>query len=249
MAHVLNGKVVAITGASRGIGAATAREFAALGAKVVLLARSRDAIAELAGEIGENALAVPCDVVRYWEVEAAFNAAVETFGSLDVVINNAGVIEPVARIEDSDPDAWGQVIDINLKGTFNGIRAALPHMTGGGTIIGISSGAATHALEGWSHYCASKAAALMLTQSLHMEMAGKGIRALGLSPGTVATQMQVDIKATGMNPVASLDWSDHVPPEWPAKTLAWMCTDAADAHLGGDISLRDQGIRAAVGLT
>ncbi len=67
MTHILDGKVVAITGASRGIGAATAREFAALGAKVVLMARSRDAIAELAGEIGEQALAVPCDVARYWE--------------------------------------------------------------------------------------------------------------------------------------------------------------------------------------
>lgn len=249
MTHILDGKVVAITGASRGIGAATAREFAALGAKVVLLARSRDAIAGLAGEIGEQALAVPCDVARYWEVEAAFNAASQTFGGLDVVINNAGVIEPVARIEDTDPDAWGQVIDINLKGTFNGIRAALPHMAGrGGTILNISSGAATNPLEGWSHYCASKAAALMLTRSVHKEMADKGIRALGLSPGTVATQMQVEIKATGMNPVAALEWSDHIPPEWPAKTLAWMCTDAADPYLGGDISLRDAAIRAAVGL-
>lgn len=250
MTHVLNGKVVAITGASRGIGAATAREFAALGAKVVLMARSRDAIAELAGEIGDAALAVPCDVARYWEVEAAFNAASQTFGGLDVVINNAGVIEPVARIEDTDPGAWGQVIDINLKGTFNGIRAALPHMAArGGTIIGISSGAATNPLEGWSHYCASKAAALMLTRSVHKEMGDKGIRALGLSPGTVATQMQVEIKATGMNPVAALEWSDHIPPEWPAKTLAWMCTEAADPYLGGDISLRDEAIRAAVGLS
>ncbi|MBL4628329.1 MAG: SDR family oxidoreductase [Roseicyclus sp.] len=249
MTHVLDGKVVAITGASRGIGAATAREFAALGAKVVLMARSGDAIAEIAGEIGEAALAVPCDVARYWEVEAAFNAAVQTFGALDVVINNAGVIEPVARIEDTDPEAWGQVIDINLKGTFNGIRAALPHMAArGGTIIGISSGAATNPLEGWSHYCASKAAALMLTRSLHKEMGDKGIRTLGLSPGTVATQMQVEIKASAMNPVAQMDWSDHIPPEWPAKTLAWMCTDAADDYLGGDISLRDEAIRAAVGL-
>lgn len=248
MAHAVAGKTVVITGASRGIGAAAAREFASLGARVVLLARSHDAIAELAGEIGENALAVTCDVARYWEVEAACNAAVDTFGSLDVLINNAGVIEPVARIEDSDPQDWGQVIDINLKGTFNGMHAALAHMGKGGTIIGISSGAATNPLEGWSHYCASKAAALMLTRALHKEMGDRGIRALGLSPGTVATQMQVEIKATGMNPVAALDWSDHIPPEWPARTLAWMCTEAADPYLGGDISLRDESIRRAVGL-
>ncbi len=249
MTHMLNGKVVAITGASRGIGAATAREFADLGAKVVLLARSRDAIAALAGEIGDAALAVPCDVMRFWEVEAALNAAADTFGSLDVLINNAGVIEPVARLQDADPDGWSQAIDINLKGTFNGIRAALPLMEGrGGTIIGISSGAATSALEGWSHYCASKAAALMLTRCLHKEMGDRGIRALGLSPGTVATQMQVEIKASGVNPVAQLDWSDHIPPEWPAKALAWMCTPDADEYLGGDISLRDEGVRAKVGL-
>ncbi len=249
MSHAVSGKVVAITGASRGIGAAAAREFASLGAKVVLLARGREAIVGLAGEIGDAALAVPCDVARYWEVEAAFNAAVEAFGALDVVINNAGVIEPVARIEDTDPEAWGQVIDINLKGTFNGVRAALPHMAGrGGTIIGISSGAATSALEGWSHYCSSKAAALMLTRCLHKEEGEKGIRALGLSPGTVATQMQRDIKASGVNPVSALEWEDHIPPEWPAKTLAWMCTAEADAYLGGDISLRDEGIRAKVGL-
>ncbi len=250
MTHDLNGKVVAITGASRGIGAATAREFASLGAKVVLLARSRDVLADLAGEIGTAALAVPCDVTRYWEVEAAFSAGVAEYGALDVVINNAGVIEPVARIEQVDPDAWGQAVDVNLKGTFNGIRAALTHMDGrGGTIIGISSGAASNPMEGWSHYCASKAAALMLTRALHAEMGDRGIRALGLSPGTVATQMQVEIKASGVNPVSKLDWTDHIPPQWPAKALAWMCTPAADAYLGGDISLRDEGIRRAVGLT
>jgi NAD(P)-dependent dehydrogenase (short-subunit alcohol dehydrogenase family) len=249
MSHVVSGKVVAITGASRGIGEAAAREFAALGAKVILIARGRDAIDKIAGEIGDAALAVPCDVARYGDVEAAYAAGVEAFGALDVVINNAGVIEPVARIEDADPEAWGQVIDINLKGTFNGVRAALPFMAErGGTIIGISSGAATSALEGWSHYCSSKAAALMLTRCLHKEMGEKGIRALGLSPGTVATQMQREIKASGVNPVSDLNWEDHIPPEWPAKTLAWMCTAEADAFLGADISLRDDAVRAKVGL-
>ena len=157
----------------------------------VVLARGREAIADLAGELGDKALAIPCDVARYWEVEAAFRAGAETFGGLDVVINNAGVIEPVARIEDSDPDAWSLAFDINLKGIYNGAHAALPYMLErGGTIIGISSGAANSALEGWSHYCTSKAAAKMLTMCLHTELGGRGIRALGLSPGTVATQMQ-----------------------------------------------------------
>jgi NAD(P)-dependent dehydrogenase (short-subunit alcohol dehydrogenase family) len=246
----LKGKTVAITGASRGIGAAAARAFAAAGANVVLMARDRDAIAGLAGEIGPTALAVPCDVSRYWEVETALTAAVTTFGGLDVLIGNAGVITPIASIMDADPDAWDQAIDINLKGVFHGARAAVPLMlaTGGGTIITVSSGAAVNALEGWSAYCSSKAGAKMFTACLHKELGGKGIRALGLSPGTVATDMQRDIKASGVNPVSQLDWSDHIPPEWPAQALVWMCGPGADPWLGDDISLRDPAVRAAVGV-
>ncbi|WP_420556757.1 SDR family oxidoreductase [Roseovarius sp.] len=242
---------VLITGASRGIGAATARHFAALGANVVLAARSTDAIEEIASDIGDRALAVPCDVSRYDDVKAAVTAATDHFGGLDVLIGNAGVIEPIAHLSDVDPDEWGKVIDINLKGVFHGMRAALPVMkqAGSGTIITISSGAATSALEGWSHYCASKAAALMLTRAADKENRDHGIRVLGLSPGTVATDMQHQIKASGMNPVARLDWSDHIPPDWPARALAWMCTADADGWLGQDISLRNEDIRLAVGLT
>lgn len=242
---------VLITGASRGIGAATARHFAALGANVVLAARSADAIQEVASDIGDRALAVPCDVSRYDDVKAAVTAATDRFGGLDVLIGNAGVIEPIAHLSDVDPDEWGKVIDINLKGVFHGMRAALPVMkqAGSGTIITISSGAATSALEGWSHYCASKAAALMLTRAADKENRDHGIRILGLSPGTVATDMQHQIKASGMNPVAQLDWSDHIPPDWPARALAWMCTADADGWLGQDISLRNEDIRLAVGLT
>ena len=251
MTDHLQGKTVAITGASRGIGAAAAEAFAASGARVILIARDGDAIAQLAGRIGDKALAVPCDVSRYWEVEAAIAAGVETFGGLDVLINNAGIIEPIAPIDAVDPDAWGQLIDVNLKGVLHGIRAAVPVMRqqGGGTVINISSGAATSALEGWSAYCASKAAVLMLTGSLHKELGGAGIRALGLSPGTVATQMQRVIKASGVNPVSQLDWSDHIPPDWPARALIWMCSADADDYLGTDVKLRDPDLRARLGLT
>ena len=101
------------------------------------------------------------------------------------------------------------------------MRAAMPIMqdAGGGTIITISSGAAHNALEGWSHYCSSKAGAAMLTMCADKEGREHGIRAMGLSPGTVATEMQREIKASGVNPVAQLEWSDHIPPEWPAKAL------------------------------
>lgn len=243
-------KTVVITGASRGIGASTAREFAEAGANVVLLARSTAAIDQLAKEIGPTALAISCDVSTYSDVEGAIQAAAAKFGGLDVVINNAGVIEPVSMLATSDPDRWDQAIDINLKGVYYGMRAAMPIMmaAGGGTIITVSSGAAHNALEGWSHYCASKAGAAMLTMSAHLEGAGSGIRAMGLSPGTVATKMQRDIKASGVNAVSLMEWEDHIPPEWVAKALMWMCTADADQYLGQEIALRDEDLRAKLGL-
>ena len=122
----LEGKVALITGASRGIGAETARVFAQAGAKVALLARSEAAITELAGEIGANALAIPCDISRYWELDAAVQACVSTFGGLDILINNAGVIEPISRLSEADPEGWGHAIDINLKGVFHGMRPKTP---------------------------------------------------------------------------------------------------------------------------
>lgn len=246
----MHGKSVLITGASRGIGASAARLFAEAGANVVLAARSREAIEALAGEIGPQALAVTCDVSRYDDVFAAVEACQARFGGLDVLIGNAGVIEPISHMATSDPADWGQVIDINLKGIYYGMRAAMPVMqaAGGGTIITISSGAAHNALEGWSHYCTSKAGAAMLTMCAHKEGAAYGLRAMGLSPGTVATDMQHQIKASGMNPVSQLDWTDHIPADWPAKALLWMCGAQADGYLGQEISLRDEGVRKAVGL-
>ena len=246
----MHGKSVLITGASRGIGASAARLFAEAGANVVLAARSREAIEALAGEIGPQALAVTCDVSRYDDVFAAVEACQARFGGLDVLIGNAGVIEPISHMATSDPADWSQVIDINLKGIYYGMRAAMPVMqaAGGGTIITISSGAAHNALEGWSHYCTSKAGAAMLTMCAHKEGAAYGLRAMGLSPGTVATDMQHQIKASGMNPVSQLDWTDHIPADWPAKALLWMCGAQADGYLGQEISLRDEGVRKAVGL-
>jgi len=246
----LTGKTALITGASRGIGAETARAFAAAGAKVALVARSADPIAELAGEIGAAAVAIPCDISRYWEVEQAVQACLSAHGGLDILVNNAGQIEPIARMAEADPHAWGDIIDVNLKGVFHGMRAVLPAMldAGGGTILTIGSGAAHGPVEAWSHYCASKAGALMLTRMLHKEYGADGIRALSLSPGTVATQMQREIKSSGINPTSQLDWSAHVPPDWPARALLWMCGPEADAHLGEELSLRDEALRGRIGI-
>jgi NAD(P)-dependent dehydrogenase (short-subunit alcohol dehydrogenase family) len=247
----LTGKTVLITGASRGIGESAAHVFADAGANVVLLARGAEAIERIAAEIGDKAMAVTCDVADYGQVEAAVQAAVARFGGADILINNAGVIEPISHLDASDPEGWGQVIDINLKGVYHGMRAVMPIMekAGGGSILTISSGAAHGPVEAWSHYCASKAAVNMLTRCVDKEARDKGIRAIGLSPGTVATEMQREIKASGINPVSQLDWSDHIPPEWPAKCLLWMCGPEADAWLGDEISLRDEDIRKQVGLT
>ncbi len=246
----LTGKTVLITGASRGIGAAAARAYAAAGANVALLARGTDAIAELAGEIGEQALAIPCDVARWHEMATAVQATVDTFGGLDVLVGNAGVIDPIAPLSEGEPDAWGAAIDVNLKGIYHGIRAALPVMLGrgGGTVITLSSGAAHRPVEGWSAYCASKAGAKMLTDAVHHEH-GRTLRVMGLSPGTVATQMQRDIKTSGIGPVAALEWEAHIPPEWVAKALVWMCDAAADDLRGTELSLRDDTLRARIGLS
>jgi len=246
----LTGKTALITGASRGIGEAAARILTGYGANVVLAARSSSDTDRIAAEIGAKALAVTCDVANYADLDAAVKMAVDHFGSLDILVNNAGVIDPIARIEESDPQAWDQVVDINFKGVYHGLRAAIPVMKrqGGGVIINISSGAATGALEGWSHYCATKAGVLSLTRCAHAECAADNIRVVGLSPGTVATEMQRSIKESGVNPVSQLDWSTHISPEWVGEAIAWLTTDAARPYDGDDFSLKTEEGRRAVGL-
>lgn len=246
----LSGKVVVMTGASKGIGAASARAFAAAGARVALLARDTVATAALARDLGPGAIAMGCDVSRHDDVVAALRATHEAFGKIDVLVNNAGVMGPMNRMEQTDPDDWGHTIDVNLKGVFHGMRAVLPFFLaqGGGTVLTVSSGAAHRPTDGWSAYCASKAGAAMLTRSLHLEYAHAGIRAMGLSPGTVATDMQRRIKESGIGPIAALDWSVHIPADWPARALVWMCSPDADTFLGEEISLRDPDMRARVGL-
>lgn len=249
----LSGKAAIITGASQGIGAASAEDLAQRGVAVVLAARSAErieALAEHIREAGGQALAMRCDVTSYDDVAALVARCQAQFGRCDILINNAGVIEPISRIADSDPQGWAHAADINYKGVYHGLRAAIPVMEtqGSGVIVNISSGAATSALEGWSHYCSAKAAALMLTRAAHLECAERGIRVVGLSPGTVATQMQVSIKASGINPVSRLDPAVHISPAIVAQCIAWLCTDAASEFDGGDVSLRDPQIRSRAGL-
>lgn len=249
----LSGKTALITGASRGIGATTARQLASLGARVVLAARGTAEVARIAQDItqsGGEALAVGCDVADVASVKALVSDTTAAFGSLDIVVNNAGLIDPISRIEDSDPEDWGHVIDVNLKGVYYMLRFALPVMKrqGSGTIINISSGAATGALEGWSHYCASKAGVLRLTGVAHKEHADDGIIVVGLSPGTVATEMQVKIKASGVNPVSQLDPGVHIPAAWVAQAIAHLCGPLGAEYAGTDFSMKTDEGRKRIGL-
>tara|TARA_Y100000588_G_scaffold356748_1_gene413315 strand:- start:2431 stop:3294 length:864 start_codon:yes stop_codon:yes gene_type:complete len=251
--RTLENKSAIITGASRGIGAATARELAAQGAQVLLLARSEDEIETVAAEIrasGETARGYRCDVTNYGDLVAAVARCRDEFGAVDILINNAGLIEPIARLAESDPDAWVRAADVNFKGVYFGMRAALPVMIaqGSGIIVNISSGAATGALEGWSHYNASKAAALSLTRTGNAEYCDNGIRIVGFSPGTVMTGMQVAIKASGLNPVSQLDPSVHKDPAIPAQVIAWLCSDDAAEHAGYDVSIHDEAVGRRTGL-
>ncbi|MCY6382855.1 SDR family oxidoreductase [Hoeflea prorocentri] len=249
----LKGKTAIVTGASRGIGEAAARYLARHGVKVVLAARSGGAISAIADDIrtgGGQASAFACDVSDHAAVSALIQHTTQTFGCLDILVNNAGLIDPITRIADSDPETWGNLIDVNIKGVYHGLRYAIPVMLQqeGGTIINLSSGAANSSLEGWSHYCASKAAVLRLTGVAHEEYADAGIRVVGLSPGTVATDMQSAIKASGMNPVSQLDPSVHIPPEWVAQAIGFLCGPDADEFAGADFSLKTDEGRTLAGL-
>lgn len=249
----LSGKTAIITGASRGIGEATAYELAAQGAQVFLTARSRDAIETIASKINESggkAAFLASDMARYLGVETVVRRCMETFGSVDILVQNAGVIDPIARIIDSDPQAWAKSIETNLNAVYYGLHATLPIMQkqGAGLVINISSGAAHRPFEGWGHYCAAKAGAAMLTRQAHLETEGSNICIVGLSPGTVATEMQVKIKASGINRVSKLEVSDHIPATWPARAIAWLAQGAAADYCGEEIALRDEDIRRKIGL-
>ena len=191
MTDKIAGKVVVITGASSGLGEATARHLVGLGAKVVLGARRLDRLQALVAELGlPNEAAVRTDVTDPDQVKALVDGAVALHGRIDVILNNAGLM-PHSPLERSRIDDWNRMIDVNLKGTLYGIAAALPHMTArkSGHIINVSSVAGHKVRPGSAVYAGTKAAVRMISEGLRQEVKPYNLRTTIISPGAVQSEL------------------------------------------------------------
>ena len=250
----LTGIVAIVTGASRGIGAAAALALGEAGASVMLAARDAAQIDVHKQRIiaaGGKAASVACDVADYAACQRLVRETAQRFGPPDALINNAGVIAPIGVVGAADPALWARSIEINLIGAYYAIRAVLPGMLerGHGSVINVSSGAALRPQEGWSGYCAGKAGLAMLTRSIDLEHRGGGIRVFGFQPGTTDTDMQVQIRASGINPISRIPREQLTPVAHPARAIVYLCTAAADDLAGKEFSLRDDDFRQRIGLT
>ena len=183
------GRRALVTGASSGIGAATARLLAAEGYRVALLARRRERLAALCEELeGDGHLVLSCDLTQPAEIEVAFAALGEAFGGLDLLVNNAGMGYR-ARVEELDPELLDQVFGANVRGLLLACRAALPLLRGGSrpVVVNLSSVVGRRGVPGQAAYCASKAAVTSIGESLRLEWAPEGIAVCTLSPALTAT--------------------------------------------------------------
>jgi len=193
MTEGIRDKIVVVTGASSRLGEATARLLSAHGATVVLGARRGDRLELLAKELeghGGKALAVTTDVTRREQVKALVDSAMHTYGRIDVMINNAGLM-PQAPLERLKIDEWDRMIDVNVKGVLYGIAAALPHMQRqkAGYFINVSSVAGHRVGPGFAVYAATKYAVRALSEGLRQEVKPYNIRTTVISPGAVATEL------------------------------------------------------------
>jgi benzil reductase ((S)-benzoin forming) len=187
-------KTAVITGASRGLGAGMAHELHRLGFRLGLCARSQPAL-----EGGERVVAERVDVTDGEAVEAFAHQVEERFGHVDLWINNAGILEPIAPLRDVTSAALRRHLDINVLGVFHGTRAyvrMLRRRAAEGVLVNISSGAGRHGYAGWSAYCAGKGAVDLLTESVQIEERDAGLRAYAVAPGIINTDMQAMIRAT-----------------------------------------------------
>jgi NAD(P)-dependent dehydrogenase (short-subunit alcohol dehydrogenase family) len=192
---LLRDQVAIVTGGGRGLGRAVAETLAALGASVVIASRNAPELDDVVKDIkkaGGRALAQTADVADDRQVQELVLATERWVGPATILVNNAGMVDPLALLARSDPAMWLRNIAVNIGGTYLPTRAVLPGMLerGAGRIVNISSGAATHPNPGWTAYAASKAGVVQLTKSLALELEGTGVTACTYDPGVMDTEMQ-----------------------------------------------------------
>jgi len=239
------GKVVVITGAANGIGAACARLFATSGASVALWDIDAAAAASVAGALGAGALALRCDVSRRSEVDAAIQATIAAFGRIDVLVNNAGIFRAADFLDVSEDD-WDAVLGVNLKGAFLVGQAVAREMvkTGGGAIVNMSSVNGIMAIPSIASYNASKGGINQLTRAMALALADRGIRVNAVAPGTIATELaknavlgsaEATARIMSRTPLRRLGEPDEV-----AAVCAFLASDAA-SYMTGEIVVVDGG--------
>ncbi|MFT3804902.1 MAG: SDR family oxidoreductase [Burkholderiaceae bacterium] len=247
-------RVVAVTGAARGIGLSICREIVHDGQYVIAILRNSARVTEVQAELGEHGRAVVCDVGSDRSVAELFANIRRHEGRLDALVNNAGVIEPIGRISETDAEQWAAAVDVNLVGAYRCVRAALPLLLANppaadgqrGLIVNLSSGAAHRPQEGWSAYCASKAGLAMLGRSIDLEYGAQGIAVTGFAPGVVDTGMQGQIRASGINPVSRLPRESLAPAIGPARIVAALVRHCPAEYRGQEIDARDPAIAGLV---
>jgi NADP-dependent 3-hydroxy acid dehydrogenase YdfG len=233
----IENKVVVITGASGGIGAAVARMLAQKGAKVVLGARRKDRIARVVDEIsaaGGTALGIAVDVLKRADMETLIKGTVDTFGRVDVIVNNAGVM-PIAPIRLLKVDEWDQTIDVNIKGVLYGVAAALPQMQKqkSGHIINIASVLGFKVFApGGTVYSATKFAVRALTEGLRIELHSENIRCTMISPGAVASDLQQGISdPTSAKYIKELYDRIAISPDAVARAVLYAIEQPAEVEI------------------
>ena len=190
---MLESKVALVTGASQGLGRALALAYAGEGASLVLNSRREEGVrpvAEEAENLGAEVLGLAADVSEGANVEGMVRAAVDRFGHVDVLVNNAGLLGSRLRIEDYPEDEWRRVIDANLTGPYLVSKATIPHMREGGSIINVVSGVSVEGRAEWGAYSVSKFGVEGLTQILAAELEGRDIRVNAVDPGGMRTDMR-----------------------------------------------------------
>jgi NAD(P)-dependent dehydrogenase (short-subunit alcohol dehydrogenase family) len=248
---------ILITGAARGLGAAAALAAANLGANVVLAARSEAELEKVAEEVrrsGREALVVPGDVAQRQYCRHLVEMAAGHYGRIDALINNAGVIQPVARLMEIDTAAWEQNLAVNLFGPVALTHFALPYLRQSrGRVLNVSSGAAASPVAGWSAYCAAKAALNMFNQVLAVEEGE--ITAVAFRPGVVDTEMQALVRHEGKQGMGAVEHGrflqyheqgELLPPELPGHALAVLALYAPQAWSGQFLAWNDTQVESLV---